>query len=283
MRTMVVTGMVNPSQTYHLWRSWRARDYGQWGAAVVLNGIQARNGHVNDRLAGLLTGAPHALITMGEPAGPIKAFATGVRIAKELGAEFIACLHDDLRIDEDDWVNYIETFFDVTPKALLLGFGGAYGVGSPDWNYVREAKSGDELVAALARHDFISNMQEAEVHGRRVDTPQRVAVLDGFSLIGRVDFMAYAFDVLEKAELVHHAYDTAISLMAHDEPGEQEVWMLPVACHHHGGLSAVAMPEYHQALNTRGTSDAEEWMRSHRWLYRSALVQGRLPLDVRGR
>ncbi len=279
MKLTVVTGMVDPSKTAHLWGSWRTMDPGPWGTVIILNGEFDLNLRSFDRLQ---TGPSNVLVRTKVPRGPVRAFAQGVQIAAGMGADLIACLHDDLRIDALVWARTIEEFFEDHPACVLAGFGGAYGVGSPSWDYSERPENGDQLVAALARHDFISNMQDAEAHGLRIKIPQRVAVLDGFSLIGRASFMAQAFEKLERAGLVHHGYDTAISLMTLLERQAHEVWMLPIPCHHHGGMSAVAMPQYHEALRAEGTSDAEQWMHSHTWLYgQLGKSLPRLPLDVR--
>ena len=201
--------------------------------------------------------------------GTVPAFAKGIGRACADGAEIIACLHDDLLIEEDSWDVIVMNWFDSHPKCVLAGFGGGKGLGASDIYQTPY----DPM--QLARQDFISNMRDAEAHGRRVTVPTRVACLDGFSQIGRADFLHRAFEHLQALGVVHHAYDSHLGVLAAREG--YEVWMLPVGVHHFGGRTAVGSTAYNlwaKAQHPEG--DHGFWVDAHRALYEDA--RGLLPL-----
>lgn len=242
-------------------------------------------------------------VTHGQILGVVPAFALGVARALEDGADVIACLHDDLEINENGWDQDVREAFE-NPRVGLVGFGGARGLGSDDiyrtpYNPMQ-----------LARQDFVSNMRHAEAHGRRGLVPERVACLDGFSQIGRREFWegySYAraladfggvdgsgtnpvyikgnlseqeweqnlFERMEALGMVHHAYDACLGAFA--ARLGWEVWMLPVACHHFGGRTAVADNRYTDWARERFAvtdwkgqhveGDAACWTEAHRITY----------------
>ena len=206
--------------------------------------------------------------------GVVPAFALGVECALQAGAEIIACFHDDLLIEDDSWDTEVLSHFDGEPRMGLCGFGGGTGLGHQDI-YQKGYSPYD-----LAREGFISNMREAEAHGRRVTRPTRVACLDGFSQIGRREYwcgrvrggveaipidknlMAYMADW----GLVHHAYDAALGAFA--ARLGWETWMLPIACHHFGGRTAVGDPRYVEWAQTIVPGgDKDFWELAHRLVY----------------
>jgi hypothetical protein len=202
--------------------------------------------------------------------GVVPAFALGVQKALEDGAEIIACLHDDLEIHDPTWAEKVVNWFETHPTCGLAGFGGATGLGHPQIYQIPY----DPM--QLARIDFVSNMRDAEAHGRRATTqgdwrwpyaPERVVCLDGFSQIGRREFWqglgeyipptnSYGtigmsiegaqtfnlFGVLQSWGVVHHFYDGMLGCFA--KRLGWEVWMLPIACHHLGGQTAVGDARY---------------------------------------
>lgn len=232
--------------------------------------------------------------------GVVPAFARGVEKALADGADIVACFHDDLEITEPGWADLITFAFQHFPAVGLAGFGGASGLADEDI-YQKPYNP-----MQLARKHFMSNMRDAEAHGERVTTARRVAVLDGFSLIGRRQFWyglqreapgagsrvpgnhlsgpANLFTVLHMMGVVHHAYDAAMGAFAKEQGWE--VWLYPMACHHHGGLTAVADPRYHEWAaqfslfdddgETKG--DAAYWKHSHHVVYE--MFRGVLPIRV---
>lgn len=202
--------------------------------------------------------------------GSVPAFAKGVAEALDGGAQVIACLHNDLRIDEDGWDALVWDAFQQNSLVGLAGFGGAKGLGSDDIYKVPYQPQ------QLARQDFISNLQDAEAHGRRCTRVERVACLDGFSQIGRAEFFGPAWDWLDdEQKVVHHAYDSWLGVIA--ARYGWEVLFLPVACHHLGGRTAVGDQAYHAAVAEQG-GDQGVWAHAHAAMY--ADCRGELPLRV---
>lgn len=191
--------------------------------------------------------------------GVVPAFARGVALALQAypQAEVIACLHDDCLVQEPGWDQTVLEHFDRHPACGLAGFGGAWGLGD------EQAGQGEYRPTWLVRRGFMSNMRDAEVHGTRVTVPRRIAVLDGFSLIFRRQFLqgdmheqkratcrhgelaGYTinlFALLQSWGVVHHAYDAAMGAFA-----RQLGWdtgLLPLACQHLGGQTAVGDSQY---------------------------------------
>lgn len=201
--------------------------------------------------------------------GPVPAFALGVQRALEDGAEIIACLHDDLLIEHPGWDALVLGLFNQNPACGLLGFGGGTGLGRSDLYQTPY----DPM--QLARQDFVSNMRDAESHGRRSNRPVQVACLDGFSQIGRRQFWegvyhapAYQLvashlggpnaharivnctnllQLMADQGVVHHFYDSALG--AYARRLGWEAWMLPIRCHHYGGRTAVGDSRYAEWAN----------------------------------
>jgi len=205
--------------------------------------------------------------------GPVKAFLVGIEQAYDAGAEVVACLHDDLEITEKFWDMRIEGALAADQRTLLCGFGGAKGLGSDDIYRT------PYRLEQLARVDFISNMRDAEAHGRRADWPEQVACLDGFSLIGKAEFMLAQFRKFDKLGVVHHAYDSWLGATAWRAGGT--VWYIPVACHHAGGMTAVGDPRFAQWAADKFKVGGEREIRDHaHWMMYNDL-RGVLPLRIR--
>lgn len=203
--------------------------------------------------------------------GPVQAFLVGIEEAAAAGAEVVACLHDDLEILVRGWDEEIEELFVRNRHALLCGFGGAKGLGALD------IYKTPYRLEQLARVDFISNMKDAEAHGRRSQLPQEVACLDGFSLIGRAKFMLKAFQKFDKLGVIHHGFDSWLGAEAWRVGGT--CWYLPVACHHAGGATAVGDPRFAQWAAEHADGESAIRNHSHRMMY--ADLRGVLPLRIR--
>ncbi len=219
--------------------------------------------------------------------GVVPAFAQGVQRALDAGAEFIACLHDDLELTEgaDGWDQRVLECFDSRPRLGLLGFGGATGLGAHDIYRTPYAPQ------QLARRHFYSNMREAEAHGTRTLDTMKVACLDGFSQIGRrafwlgerfaagghVPHRKNLFQQMADMGLVHHAYDAALG--AYARRLHWETWMLPIPCHHYGGRTAVGDAGYAQWAKTQNPDgDQGFWRDAHAAIYNE--FRDVLPFDV---
>lgn len=109
--------------------------------------------------------------------GMLPAYQRGYEITTDF--DILAFLHDDTIInDSEGWVNRVLDEFE-DPKVGLVGFGGATGHGQP--GLYRDPYDYKQL----ARSNFLSNMTDAENHGKRFTGSCDVAVLDGFALIVR--------------------------------------------------------------------------------------------------
>jgi len=201
--------------------------------------------------------------------GTVPAFRLGVDVL--LGSypevDIIACLHDDLEIDEPEWNEKVETAFARYPQLGLAGFGGAIALGA-DGLYEEPY---DPM--QLARAGFRSNLVDAEAHGARSLVPEWVVCLDGFSLIGRREFLLgqhldgtqheRPWSYLESLGFIHHFYDGAFGCLAR-RLGWQ-VRYLPIRCRHFGGQTAVGDPGYQRwAAGEIDGGDRGFWEQAHR-------------------
>jgi len=289
MSTVLVTATTDPIRALPTLRSW-----GDTRLIVVVNGSEVTLRHE----------LPLAKwITHPEILGTVPAFAIGVQAALEEGADIIACLHDDLEIHDSQWAPTVYTFLLQHPTVGLVGFGGGRGLGDPDL-YQKPYHP-----MQLARKDFISNMVDAEHHGRRVTVPTRVACLDGFSQIGRREFWqgkprptinpetqfhpglreGNLFTQMQSWGVIHHFYDGMLGAFA--KQLGWEVWMLPIRCRHLGGQTAVGDPRYQQWASlqprleyqddfgwTEAKGDQAFWYRAHRIGYTK--FKGILPITI---
>ncbi len=212
----------------------------------------------------------------------VPAFAKSLQKALHTKAEVIALLHDDLLIQEDGWDVSVLNRLSERPECGLTGFGGGQGLGDSDIYRVKYKP------IQLARQGFVSNMQDAELHGRRWKAPVRLACLDGFSQIGRRDYWLGNLGQVNRASkaafddplnhgpnlfqrmadlgIVHHAYDAALGCYA--KRLGWEVWLTPVACHHKGGETAVADRRYHDWAKTQHPDgDIGSWEDAHKTVY----------------
>ncbi len=268
----VVTATTNPERAEACIRSWRDHATFSWPLIVVKNGTTP----TDDRLWDQYPWMPGGILLQPDFLGVVPAFAVGMDAALyDPKVQIIACLHDDLEILEDDWDGKVLDFFTSDPDCGLLGFGGGTGLGADDIYHSPYDPH------QLARQDFVSNLRDAEVHGRRGEVPEPVACLDGFSQIGRRTFWkvpVHGNRYMQMASLgiVHHAYDALLGIYAAEV--SYGVAFLPVACHHHGGQTAVGDQDYHQwARQQTAGGDQGFWERAHAIVYE----QGRdvLPLQ----
>src|SRR5271170_2308152 len=123
MRLSIVTASVDPTPTRQFWESWSTQASGTFEAFMVVQGP------THYEIPGF------NILWSPEILGPVPAFARGIRHADGLGADIIACLHTDVRIDEKGWDQRVLRFFQLHPKCGLLGFGGGLGLGSATWDY----------------------------------------------------------------------------------------------------------------------------------------------------
>jgi len=157
----------------------------------------------------------------------------------------LAFFHSDVDILDDMWQEKVERHFREHTRCGLIGFGGATALGSPDI-YRKRYQIWD-----LLRYNYYSRQKDWETHGKRLEKPMQVAVLDGFAMIFRRD----AFNDMGgwqpalDAGLTFHCYDTWACCMMRRR--EWETWILPIECWHHGGGVSISR-EYHDWLHKQG-------------------------------
>jgi hypothetical protein len=158
-------------------------------------------------------------------------------------------LHDDVRIDDPVWwVRVLQEF--EAPDVGVVGFGGALVHGSPDLYRT------PYRLQQVGRSGYLSNVEDAEVHGARFTGARDVAVLDGFALCVRRELLERAGGwPVEHLDYV--GYDYFLSAVAHRLGYRCRV--LGVKCHHYGGRTAVAL-KFRE-------NDNGEHERAHRYIY----------------
>lgn len=145
----------------------------------------------------------------------------------------IGYIHDDVVCLERDWdARIVQEFLD--PKVGLVGLGGAKRHGSPDLYRT------PYVVSQLARGDFMSNLREAEVHGKRFEGECDVAVLDGFALFVRREVLARAGGWLTSGNVGYFMYSEWLCCMARRLG--YRIRLVGLACDHLGGRSTGLSP-----------------------------------------
>lgn len=284
---VVLTATANPVGCLPRLQRWLDQAALDYRLVVVVNG---RAGNV----PGCMTDYEGPIAVHGHNGylGVVPAFAAGMEFAFQLTPPptVIACLHDDVEIDEDSWDDRVMDTFETYPACGLTGFGGGKGLGASNIYQV------DYDPMHLARTSFVSNMREAEAHGRRLRwRHERLACLDGFSQIGRVEYWRARaarsdlqsrgllqgvpdpepeviadnlFQQMETLGIIHHAYDAALGCYA--KRLGWEVWLTPVECHHLGGQTAVADQGYAAWADAKTDTDHGDhvfWNQAHRLVY----------------
>jgi hypothetical protein len=277
---VVVTATTNPERAKRCVDSW-----GDVPLVIVVNGYAPGAIAIDMPRAG-----GRQVLIQPQYLGTVPAFRMGVDYALgHTDAAIVANLHDDLEIHDPDWAAKVIAAFDRSPQTGLLGFGGAIGLGDADIYEKPYAP------VQLARIGFRSNLVDAEVHGARSLLSERVAVLDGFSQIGRREFWEghhrdadpyfatqvpqenRPWAVLESLGLRHHIYDGALGCLA--ARYGWEVRYLPIRCTHHGGQTAVGDPGYAAWAQTQhADGDQGFWVDGH-WLVYEAF-RDVLPIRV---
>ncbi len=281
-KLVVVTATANIRRATQALRTWQDRASLGFHTVIVINGETHAEG-----IQGVVTIHPGKGFL-----GVVPAFALGVAQALDLHPqpEIIACFHDDLLIQEDGWDVSVLNMLSDRPGCGLTGFGGGQALGDQDIYQV------DYAAIQLARQGFLSNMQDAELHGRRSTGPARLACLDGFSQIGRREYWEghsaptlppgtpewdnsgpgewlgqsrvypNLFQRMADLGIIHHCYDAALGCYA--KRLGWEVWLTPVYCHHQGGQTAVADTRYQEWAKTQHPDgDQGFWTDAHRAVY----------------
>jgi len=161
----------------------------------------------------------HKYVKNQENVGVVKSMNQCIN---ESTGDIIAILHNDLFVFEDNWDERVLRLFE-NPKVGLAGFFGARGT------YINGG-----------RMDAMSNMVEAEYHGKRETGEKHIQHFDGLSLIGRRTMFEQVGGFDDKYTY-HHFYDRDIAMASHFAGWEN--WFIGVYCHHVSGITA-NRPDY---------------------------------------
>lgn len=198
--------------------------------------------------------------------GMVAALQRGYELTTD--ADIIGYTHDDLTIHEREWDAKVKALFEI-PNVGVVGFGGALQHGHPDLYRI------PYQLQHLARYDYRSNTDDAEMHGTRFIGTCEVAVVDGFAMFIRRK-------LLERTKgwptqhLVFHNYDYFIGCSAHRHG--YKVLMTGIECFHSGGATSTARP-YQEWLESQSLTDQQTHEQAHRWLYKeySDVLPWRVP------
>jgi hypothetical protein len=192
--------------------------------------------------------AARGALVLDGTAGILSAYQRAVKGCED--SDILAYLHDDCRIDDPGWVGKVaREFFD--PQVGLVGFGGALEHGTA--GLYRDPYD----YRQLGRAHFLSNMEDAEVHGKRFTGSCDVAVLDGFALIVRRKILEKMGGWPLDTPINYSLYDYLLSCETHRQG--YRIRLVGVACKHYGGRTSVALGR------AAGQGEAHEL--AHRWLY----------------
>lgn len=167
------------------------------------------------------------------------------------GSDLLCFMHDDVIVRERGWdARVIREFEDETVG--MVGFGGAKQHGAGDL-YKTPYR-----LQQLGRSGYLSNVDDAEVHGARFEGATDVAVLDGYVLVIRrrlLDLVGGWQQVID-AGVDFIGYDYMMCGLVHRVGARIRV--VGVRCHHRGGGTSVAVVKADRQA---------EYEHSHRWLY----------------
>ncbi len=187
-------------------------------------------------------------IVMDGTQGMMKAYDQAWR---EHDYDVLAYFHDDL-ILKGPWAWSWRVMKELDdPSVGLVGFGGALRHGRDDlyktpYDYRQ-----------LGRVDYLSNTDDAEVHGTRFEGACDVAVLDGFALIVRRAILEKAGGWPLDTPIGYSLYDYWLSCETRRQG--YRIRLLGLPCVHLGGRTAVALGK------ANGSGDAHE--KAHRYIY----------------
>ena len=166
--------------------------------------------------------------------------------------DILAFIHDDVIIYDPQWHEKVLKEFE-DPQVGLVGFGGATGHGDP-----RMYKKPYEYTQ-LGRSNFLSNMRDAENHGKRYVGSRDVAVLDGFALIVRRSVLDLVGCWPMATPIGYVCYDYWVCCMVRRLG--YRIRVVGVACDHLGGQTFVKL------CIGRDPKHWQQYLDSHRYIY----------------
>ncbi len=195
-------------------------------------------------------GVEQSVFTINGGKGMLPAYQLGFEHTE--GTDVLAYLHDDVIISDPNWAMSVLMEFS-NPMVGLVGFGGALGHGDPGM-YKKPY-----TYQQLGRSHFMSNMVDAENHGKRFTGSCDVAVLDGFALIVRREVLEKAGGWPIQSPIGYVCYDYWLSCMTRRLG--YKIRLVGVPCQHLGGQTFVKLGV---------GKDPKHWQQyidSHRYIY----------------
>ena len=186
--------------------------------------------------------------------------------AATLDEDIVVLMHDDLEILEDGWADRIRSA--MGEHTAIVGFGGAMGLGVEDIYKV------PYRLEQLQRIDYYSNQIGWEIHGKQETGEREVAVVDGFLMAVRVEFLNQ-IGGWKRFPHNFHMYDIWLCLMARQLGWK--VKMVGVECDHHGGGTSTSA-EYLDYCREHGTTPEREHLEPHVTVYNE--FRDLLPLRI---
>lgn len=184
------------------------------------------------------------------------------KLYEQTDEDLLMFLHDDVICREEGWDERVIKEFTQSDVGVV-GFGGALEHGTGEL-YKTPYK-----LQQLRRSGYLSNVDDAEVHGQRFTGAHDVAVLDGFCLIVRrtvLDRLGGWNQVSPSADFF--CYDYALSCLVRRL--NYRIRVVGVRCHHRGGQTSVkGEKEGNGGRKVREVTSMEAYEKSHRWFYES--------------
>lgn len=204
--------------------------------------------------------AAYSINVLDAVTGPETGFLSKLQEGyRESKADILCYLHSDTFIHESWWDQRVLREFE-DPTVGIVGFGGGKSLGSPDiykigYHYQQ-----------LARYDFVSNLRDAEKHGRRNRNEEDIAVVDSFSLVVRRSLLDHCGGWPISTYPSMHCSDTWACLVARRMG--LRVRMVGISCTHtSGGVKGDNTFDYGAWQKEIGETDSEQHRRGHRLLY----------------
>lgn len=182
-------------------------------------------------------------------------------------ADVIMYAHDDLVIHNPFWVSRVLRPFK-EDDVVAVGLGGAVGLGSKDM-YKKPYQ-----IEQLARRGYMSNQDDAEVHGSVMTEETDAVVLDAFFIAVRREFLEWVGG-WPVEHITHHCLDTWLACIL-ARTGYRTV-VTGISCLHKGGGTSIK-PSYPAAKWLQGGSVDADHAIPHRWIYDE--FRDVLPLEV---
>jgi len=191
------------------------------------------NPPVRDWLVGLRDG--DNVVRNGENEGVVKGMRQAWRVAGPV-SDYLFFLHNDVLIHQKGWDRKLQEVLATLPDCGCAGFYGAKGIGTPD------IYRAPYVMQQMIRRENVSNCNRmnAAVHGFRnirygADT-EKVAVLDGFSLIVRTELLD-KIGGFDPTYPPHHMYDNDICMESMDKGYSN--YVISMDAEHMGGKTDV--------------------------------------------